>query len=272
MRVAQLERQPPDADRGQLRRQAEEVAGHDVHRRAHRQRRARAVLGEIERDLRAGVAGADDQHPLAREPIGVAVVPRMHDGAAKAVLVGQPFRVGQPVEAGRHHHGARPVRRARALDDEAAVLGAHARGPPRPCAARSRSGRRTPRGTRPRRRATDSAAARGRTAAPASATAASPCAGAAGRSGSATNAPATGRPPAPAPRCPAASGRPRSPARQGPRPRSAPGSGAPGACGFRPARSTSRAQTSTLKPRSTSHAAWPPRMPQFSRGCRAARS
>src|SRR4029078_13217383 len=25
-------------------------------------------------------------------------------------------------------------------------------------------------------------------------------------------------------------------------------------------------QTSTLKPRSTSHAAWPPRMPQFSRG------
>ena len=54
---------------------------------------ADALLGEIERDLRAGVAEADDEDAVAGERRGVAVVAAVRDGAGERRLA---FDLRQP--------------------------------------------------------------------------------------------------------------------------------------------------------------------------------
>ena len=81
-RVADRRRQARQHDRGLLGRPAEDVAMDDVDGRADRERDGDAVLGEIEGDLGAGVAHADDEHALAGERRRVAVVAAVDDPPA----------------------------------------------------------------------------------------------------------------------------------------------------------------------------------------------
>ena len=84
------------------------------------------MLGEIERDLRARVAGADHQHALVHEPIRVAVLARVNERAPETLLSRQAFGIREAVEPGRDHDCLRPVSGTRALDDESVARGTHA--------------------------------------------------------------------------------------------------------------------------------------------------
>src|SRR5262249_27229867 len=77
----QLEEKAPGEDGN-----AKEVARHDVDRAADRERGMSALLVEIDGDLAAGVAEADDEDALALERRAAPVFGAVQDFAAEAVL------------------------------------------------------------------------------------------------------------------------------------------------------------------------------------------
>ena len=99
-----------------LDRNAEQIARHDVHAVAQRDRRPRAVLGEIERDLRAGIAHADHQHRLAGERLGVGILRAVNDLALEFLDPGDGRRRRLGIVPGRDHDIAGADRSRGALD------------------------------------------------------------------------------------------------------------------------------------------------------------
>ncbi len=100
-------------DPEELARDAERVPAHDRRRRLHgEQDVARPCAGDVERDLGARVAGADDEHPAAAIEIAAAVVRRVDELAAER---------SRPV--GQERHAAVPRRDDDPSCDEALAAG-----------------------------------------------------------------------------------------------------------------------------------------------------
>src|SRR5260221_14555149 len=69
----------------------EEIARDDVHGAAHGERGLRAALVQIDRDLAARVAEADDEHALVAEAVTISV-PRAVDDLAAVLAAARPCR------------------------------------------------------------------------------------------------------------------------------------------------------------------------------------
>jgi hypothetical protein len=95
--VGDAQRQDAQRDAPGEDRQPEEIAGDDVDRAANRHARPRAVLGEVDGDLAAGVAESDDQHALAHPFGAVSVLELCRTLPPKLSSPGQLGRCGARV-------------------------------------------------------------------------------------------------------------------------------------------------------------------------------
>ena len=99
--------QPPVQDRPRQNGKAEQIARNDLDRTANGQGDIDAAIGEIERDLAAGIAEADDEHAPAGKRLGILIVAAVNDHA-RIDIHSRPGRtVGRIRNAGRHHHDRR---------------------------------------------------------------------------------------------------------------------------------------------------------------------
>ena len=75
----------------------------------------RSVFVALQADVLGRIAGADDQHVLAREFIGAAEVMRVHDAAWEGFDAGEVGHVGRREVTRRHHHPIESVAVMRAV-------------------------------------------------------------------------------------------------------------------------------------------------------------
>ena len=153
----------------------------------------RSAVGDVVRDLGAGVAGADDEHVAAAVRLGVPILRRVHELAGEAVEARPVGDERRAVVARRDDDGRRAAARARSRGASRRRRGrsASTRVPVRtssPCASRRRRA-----GTRSGRRARPSGRSGAASAAREGPRGGAACAAAAGRSARATPRPAPGR-------------------------------------------------------------------------------
>jgi len=93
----------------QYARGSQELSRQDVLRAAHRQADARAVLVQVERDLRARISHADHEHSLAVEGRAALIVGAVDDASAKEIL-SSPHRLNRgAIESSCHDQMASAV-------------------------------------------------------------------------------------------------------------------------------------------------------------------
>ncbi len=99
--------QPPVQDRPRQNRKAEQIARYDLHRTANGQCDIDAGIGEIKRDLAAGIAEADDEHALAGIRLGISIAAAVDDRAGINIKSRPGRTVGCVRNTRRHHHDRR---------------------------------------------------------------------------------------------------------------------------------------------------------------------
>ena len=108
---------------GLLRRSPKQVARHDMHRPADHHRYIHALLGQVQRDLRARIAASHHERALADEWLRIVIVARMQNHAAERIESRHRRPIGHAIVAGGHHDEAWRVHPGRGVDGEA-VTGA----------------------------------------------------------------------------------------------------------------------------------------------------
>ena len=103
-------------DRKDKDRDSEQLARDHIDRAADREGDINPGFGEVERDLGAGVAIADNQHALPRQTGRIAISARMHDRAGERLDAGPCRRVGVVGPAGRDDDDGRASRVLAGLD------------------------------------------------------------------------------------------------------------------------------------------------------------